>query len=89
MRVAARYADVMTHEISVTLDEQALEALRRIQAQGLTQSEAVSKSITKEAARIRDRRAIAAEAAALEADEADRAEIAAVARFMDELRAPW
>lgn len=78
----------MAHAISVRLDEEALRALRRVEAQGLTQSEAVRRSIVHEAERLRDRRALAAEAAALEADEADRAEMAAVASLMEELRAP-
>lgn len=78
----------MAHAISVRLDEQALRALRRVEAQGLTQSEAVRRSIVNEAERLRDRRALAAEAAVLEADEADRAEMAAVASLMEELRAP-
>lgn len=59
-----------------------------MEAQGLTQSEAVRRSIVNEAERLRDRRALAAEAAALESDEADQAEMAAVARLMEELRAP-
>lgn len=78
----------MAHAISVRLDEEALRALRRVEAQGLTQSEAVRRSIVNEAERLRDRWALAAEAAALEADEADRVEMAAVASLMEELRAP-
>lgn len=78
----------MAHAISVRLDDDALRALRRVEAQGLTQSEAVRSSIVNEAERLGERRALAAEAAALEADEADRAEMAAVASLMEELRAP-
>jgi len=78
----------VAHAISVRLDEEALRALRRVEAQGLTQSEAVRRSIVNEAERLRDRWALAAEAAALEADEADRVEMAAVASLMEELRAP-
>ena len=59
-----------------------------MEAQGLTQSEAVRRSIVNEAKRLRDRRALAAEVAALESDEADQAEMAAVASMMEELRAP-
>ena len=40
-----------------------------------------------EAEPLRERRALAAEAAALEADEADRAEMTAVGALMEELRA--
>ena len=41
-----------------------------------------------EVERLRDRKALAAETAALEADEADRTEMAAVASLMAELRSP-
>ena len=72
---------------SASTDE-ALRALRQIEAQGLTQSEAVRSSLVHEAARIRDRRALAAEVAALEADADDRAEMSTVASLMEQLRAP-
>ena len=78
----------MAQAISVRLDDEALRALRQIEAQGLTQSEAVRSSLVHEAARIRDRRALAAEVAALEADVGDRAEMNAVASLMEQLRAP-
>lgn len=78
----------MARLISVRLDEDAQRALRQLEAQGLTQSEAVRSSLVHEAARIRDRRALAAEVAALEADEADRAEMREVAALMEHLRAP-
>ena len=78
----------MTRAISVRLDDDALRALRQIEAQGLTQSEAVRSSLVHEAARIRDRRALAAEVAALEADADDRAEMSTVASLMEQLRAP-
>lgn len=78
----------MAHAVSVRLDDETLRALRKVEAQGLTQSEAVRSSIVNEAERLGDRRALAAEAAALEDDEVDRAEMAAVAGLMEELRAP-
>ena len=71
------------------LDDEALRALRQIEAQGLTQSEAVRSSLVHEAARIRDRLTLAAEVVTLEADEVDRAEMSAVANLMEQLRAPW
>ena len=77
----------MATAISVRLDDEALRALRRLEAQGLTRSEAVRCALVREAARVGDRKALAAEVAALEADEADRAEMRAVARLMEELRA--
>ena len=77
----------MATAISVRLDDEALGALRRLEAQGLTRSEAVRSALVREAARVGDREALAAEVAALEADEADQAEMRAVARLMEELRA--
>ncbi len=73
--------------ISVRLDEEALRALRQLEAGGLTQSEAIRSSLMHEAARMRARQALAAEVAALEADEADQAEMRAVASLMEQFRA--
>ena len=78
----------MARSISVRLDEDAQRALRQLEAHGLTQSEAIRSSLVHEAARIRARRALATEVAALEADEADRAEMREVAALMEQLRAP-
>ena len=78
----------MTRAISVRLDDDALRALGQLEAQGLTQSEAVRSSLVHEAARLRARQALAAEVSALEADEGDRTEMAAVASLMEQLRAP-
>ena len=63
-------------------------ALSQLEAQGLTQSEAIRSSLVHEAARLGARLALAAEVAALEADEADRAEMSVVASLMEQLRAP-
>lgn len=57
-----------------------------VEVQGLAHSEAMRKPNVNETERLRDRRALAAEGAALEADAADRAEMAAVARLMERLR---
>lgn len=76
-------------QISVRLDDESFAALSLIEASGLTRSEAIRSSIVNEAARMRDKRTLAAEVAALEADEVDQAEMRAVARLMEELRAPW
>lgn len=54
----------------------------------MTQSEAIRISLVHEAARMRARHSLAAEVAALEADEADRAEMTTVAGLMEQLRAP-
>ncbi len=53
----------------------------------MTRSEAIRSALIDAASRLQDMRALAAEAAALEADEDDRAEMLAVADFMESLRA--
>lgn len=78
----------MARAVSVRLDDDALRALGQLEALGLTQSEAIRSSLVHEAARMRARHALAAEVAALEADEADRAEMTTVATLMEQLRAP-
>lgn len=77
----------MAHAISVRLDDEALLALRQLEACGVSRSEAIRKALVDAASRLRDRRALAAEVAALEADEADRAEMLAIAELMENLRA--
>ena len=78
----------MPHAISVRLDEDAVRALTRLEATGLTRSEAIRVALVAAAARLDDRRSLRAEVAALEADEADRAEMLVVADLMEQLRAP-
>jgi len=78
----------MARAVSVRLDDDALRALGQLEALGMTQSEAIRFSLVHEAARMRARHALAAEVAALEADEADRAEMTTVASLMEQLRAP-
>lgn len=53
----------------------------------MSRSEAIRTALVQAARRLRDRRALAEEVAALEADEADRAETLAVAGIMEQLRA--
>ena len=77
----------MTKAISVRLDDDAQRALRALEASGLSRSEAIRQSLLASADRLRRRRALAAEVAALEADETDRAEMLAVASLMETLRA--
>ena len=84
-RHTTRHADPAAHAISTRLDKESLRALRMAEAQGLRQSEAVRSPIVNGAERLRDHRALAARAAALETDEADRAEMAAVASLMGAL----
>ncbi len=78
----------MTRAISVRLDEEALKALSELEATGMSRSEAIRSALVEAAARLRDKQALAAEVAALEADEEDRAEMLAVAELMESLRAP-
>jgi Arc/MetJ-type ribon-helix-helix transcriptional regulator len=78
----------MTHAISVRLDDDAERALERLEATGLSRSQAVRTALVVAAERLRRRDELAAEAAALEADEADREEMLAVASLMESLRAP-
>jgi alpha-D-ribose 1-methylphosphonate 5-triphosphate synthase subunit PhnG len=78
----------MAQAISVRLDEDALRALGLLEASGMTRSEAIRAALVDAATRLSDKRALAAEVAALEADEEDRAEMLAVADLMESLRAP-
>lgn len=73
--------------ISVRLDDEALRALRQLEAAGLTRSEAIRRSIIDSASRLQRGKALADEVAALEADEADRREMRQVAAMMESLRA--
>ena len=77
----------MAQAISVRLDDQALRALSELQATGMTRSEAIRAALVEAASRQHDKRALAAEVAALEADDDDRAEMLAVAELMESLRA--
>ena len=78
----------MARAISVRLDDEAERALRTLEASGLSRSDAIRSSLIASAHRLRQRADLAAEVAALEADEADRAELLAVAELMESLRAP-
>jgi antitoxin component of RelBE/YafQ-DinJ toxin-antitoxin module len=72
----------------VRLDEEALRALGILEALGMTRSEAIRSALVDAATRLYDKQALAAEVAALEADEEDLAEMLAVADLMESLRAP-
>jgi len=54
----------------------------------MTRSEAIRRALVGAAAKLLDKEALAAEVAALQADEADRAEMLLVADLMERLRAP-
>lgn len=77
----------MAQAVSVRLDDDAMRALAQLEATGLSRSEAIRAALVEAASRLRDKEAVAAEAAALEADEEDRVEMLAVAEFMESLRA--
>lgn len=81
-----RYANMQA--ISVRLDDEAERALERLEATGLSRSEAIRRALITAADRLRRRDELAAEVAALEADEADRDEMLTVASLMESLRAP-
>jgi Arc/MetJ-type ribon-helix-helix transcriptional regulator len=78
----------MSHAISVRLDDEAVRALRTLEASGMSRSEAIRSALVETARRLRRGPELAAEAAELEADEADRAEMFAVAGLMEAMRAP-
>lgn len=77
----------MARAISVRLDDEAEQALRTLEATGLSQSEAIRSALLTSVRRLRRSRELAAEAAVLEADDDDRAEMLAVADLMEALRA--
>jgi predicted transcriptional regulator len=77
----------MSSAISVRLDTEALRALAQLESAGLSRSEAIRRAIIDSAARLKRRSALAAEVAALEADEDDRREMLEVAALMESMRA--
>ena len=77
----------MAKAISVRLDDEALKALRTLEAAGMSQSDAIRSALLAAAGRLRQRQELAAEVAALEADEQDRREMLEVAGVMEALRA--
>jgi Arc/MetJ-type ribon-helix-helix transcriptional regulator len=77
----------MTKAISVRLDDEAQRALRVLEATGLSQSEAIRAALLASAHRLRKQSELAAEVAALEADDDDRAEMLSIAAMMESVRA--
>lgn len=78
----------MARAISVRLDDEAARALRALEAAGQSRSQAIRSALIGSARRLRRSSELAAEVAALEADEEDREEMRAVAALMESLRAP-
>ena len=79
---------LMGKAISVRLNREADRALRALEASGMGLSEAIRFALIASAGRLRRSPALAAEVAALEADEEDRDEMLAVADLMESLHAP-
>ncbi len=77
----------MGKAISVRLDDEAERALRTLEAAGLTRSEAIRSALLASVERLRNSKELAAEVAALEADDDDRREMLAVADLMESIRA--
>lgn len=77
----------MTQAISVRLDDEAARALRCLEAAGLSRSEAIRSALIDSARSVQRRSEVAAEVAALEADDADREEMLAITSLMESLRA--
>jgi len=78
----------MTHAISVRLDDEAIRALGKLEATGISRSQAIRGALVDAAARLNERTLLAAEVAALDADSDDRLEMLEVADLMESLRAP-
>lgn len=74
--------------LSVRLDDDARRALARLEATGLTRSQAIRRALVEAAERLERKRGLAEEVKALEADDQDRAEMLEVASLMESLRAP-
>jgi Arc/MetJ-type ribon-helix-helix transcriptional regulator len=77
----------MPKPISVRLDDAALSALARLEATGLSRSEAIRRALVDAARHLDSYEALVAEVAALEADDEDRLEMAAVMELMEALSA--
>lgn len=73
--------------MSVRLDDEAIRALRLLEASGLSRSEAIRRALIESAGRLRSKAELASEIARLEADEDDRDEMLHVAALMESLRA--
>jgi hypothetical protein len=78
----------VSEAISVRLDDESARALRKLEASGLNRSEAIRHALLSSARRLQRGSDLAAEVAALEADDADREEMLATAALMESLRAP-
>jgi len=79
----------MARAVSVRLDDEALRALARLEAAGLSRSQAIRTALLEAAERRLRADALRAEAQEIAADPDDQRERAEVAGLMEELRDPW
>jgi Arc/MetJ-type ribon-helix-helix transcriptional regulator len=79
----------MAMAISVRLDDDAERALRLLESSGLSRSEAIRSSLIASATKLRRRDDLAAEFAALQANDEDRREMQAVLDLMESMSEPW
>jgi Arc/MetJ-type ribon-helix-helix transcriptional regulator len=77
----------VTKAISIRLDADSERALSQLEASGMNRSEAIRAALVTSAQNLQRRQELAAEVAALEADETDRVEMLEVASMMESLRA--
>jgi antitoxin component of RelBE/YafQ-DinJ toxin-antitoxin module len=75
--------------VSVRLDDDARRALARLEASGLTQSQAIRAALIEAADRRQRAATLRDEVADVAADADDRREMAQVASVMEDLRDPW
>jgi predicted transcriptional regulator len=87
VRITFCHTWLMAKAISVRLDDDAQRALRILEATGLSQSAAIRSALLASAERVRKRSELAAETAALDADEVDRVEMLSIASMMESMRA--
>lgn len=87
MTIVIRSPDMAEKAISVRLDAEAQDALARLTARGLTQSEAIRQALI-DAARAAWYAQARADAKRIADDPGDRAEIAAIQEFFGELDLP-
>ena len=79
----------MVKAVSVRLDDDALRALARLEASGLTRSQAIRLALIEAADQRQPRPPSRDEATVVAADADDRREMAEVASLMEDLRDPW
>lgn len=77
----------MATAISVRLDDEALGALRKLEASGLSQSEAIRVALVRSADELARRDRLRAEMELLDSDPDDVEEMQSVALMMEQLRA--